>query len=42
MKNLTVKISALLLVLLFAEARCTKQQYRARSKRYPHDVPKKG
>jgi hypothetical protein len=42
MKNLAVKIGALLLVLALAEAGCTKQQYRARSKRYPHDVPKKG
>ncbi len=41
MKNLLLKITAVLLVLAFTESGCSKQQYRARSKRYPHDIPKK-
>lgn len=41
MKNVSFKITALLLLFLFAEAGCAQQQYRARSKRYPQDVPKK-
>ncbi len=41
MKTLTFKITCLLIVFILTEAGCSKQQYRARSKRYPHDIPKK-
>jgi hypothetical protein len=41
MKNLMVKTVCLLLITTFTIAGCTKQQYRARSKHYPHDKPSK-
>lgn len=41
MKNLTLKLIGLSILVLATSSSCTKQQYRARSKRYPHDIPKK-
>lgn len=41
MKPIVFKIAALMLIVSVIGLGCAKQQYRAHSKKYPHEVPQK-
>jgi len=41
MKGLLQKTTVAILLIAFTAVGCSKQQYRSRSKHYPHDAPQK-